>query len=43
VVEYLAAKFLDSDAARHERVMARVELLSAELSLALSALKKGTV
>jgi hypothetical protein len=43
VVEYLAAKFLDSDTARHERVMARVEMLSGELTAALALLKNGSV
>ena len=39
VVEYLAAKFLDSDMNRKARALARVETLMAELSSVASALK----
>ena len=41
VVEYLAAKFLDSDAKRHQRVVASAEALLAELAKVLPALKAG--
>lgn len=39
VVEYLAAKFLDSDAARHQRVVASAEALLVELAKVLPQLK----
>lgn len=40
-VEYLAAKYLDTDTARHQRVVANVERLMAELAKQLPALKAG--
>jgi hypothetical protein len=40
VIEYLAAKFMDSDAARKARALARVEALSGELAGVLAALKE---
>lgn len=39
VIEYLAAKFMDSDEARKVRALARVEALSGELASVLAALK----
>lgn len=39
VVEYLAAKYLDSNQARHERVVANAERLIAELAKVLPSLK----
>lgn len=39
VIEYLAAKYMDSDAARHARAITKVELLSNELTRALAQLK----
>lgn len=39
VVEYLAAKFLDSDTSRAARAITRVEALSRELATALASLK----
>lgn len=39
VVEYLAAKFLDSDTARHQRVVASAEVLLGELAKLLPGLK----
>lgn len=39
VVEYLASKYLDSDAARHQRVVASAEALIAQLAQVLPALK----
>lgn len=41
VVEYLAAKYLDSDSARHQRVVASAEALLAELAKVLPQLKTG--
>lgn len=41
VVEYLAAKYLDSDDARRARALARVERLAADLSAAMAALKES--
>jgi hypothetical protein len=41
VLEYLAAKYCDSDTARHARVIAKVEGLLPELLRALSTLKAG--
>lgn len=41
VVEYLAAKYLDSDTARHERVVRQTEQLLSELSKLVPQLKKG--
>lgn len=38
-IEYLAAKFLQSDAQRGARAIARVEALSTELAAALASLK----
>lgn len=40
VIEYLAAKYMDSDAARKSRVLANVERLSLEMNAALSALRE---
>ena len=40
VVEYLAAKFLDTDQARKARALARVESLTKELERTLAALKE---
>lgn len=39
VIEYLAAKFLDSDEQRRARVLARVEGLLPELTAALTAMR----
>lgn len=39
VVEYLAAKYLDSDSARHQRVVANAEALLAQLAKVLPQLK----
>lgn len=39
VVEYLAAKYLDSDKARHQRVVANAEHLLTELAKVLPQLK----
>lgn len=39
VVEYLAAKYLDSDTARHRRVVATAETLLVELAKVLPQLK----
>lgn len=39
VVEYLAAKFLDSDVARRERALSRAELLLGELARVIPQLK----
>jgi hypothetical protein len=39
VIEYLAAKFMDSDDARRVRALARVEQLGTELASVLAALK----
>jgi hypothetical protein len=41
VVEYLAAKYMDNDAARRERVVAQTERLLAELVKVLPTLKAG--
>lgn len=41
VVEYLAAKYLDSDTARHQRVVANAEALLAQLAQVLPQLKAG--
>jgi DNA transposition AAA+ family ATPase len=41
-IESLAAKFLDTDTARHQRVVANVERLMAELARQLPALKAGS-
>ncbi len=41
VVEYLAAKFLDTDVARHQRVVASAEALLGELAKVLPALRAG--
>lgn len=41
VVEYLAAKYLDSDTARHQRVVASAEALLAQLAQVLPQLKAG--
>jgi hypothetical protein len=40
VIEYLAAKFMDSDDARRVRALARVEQLGSELASVLAALKQ---
>lgn len=39
VIEYLAAKFMDSEDARKARALSKVEKLSAELASALAMLK----
>jgi hypothetical protein len=39
VIEYLAAKFLDTDVARHQRVVASAEVLLAQLAQLLPSLK----
>ena len=39
VIEYLAAKYMDSDDARKARALSKVEKLSAELASALQMLK----
>lgn len=39
VVEYLAAKFMDSDAARHERNVAKLEALLPDLVATLAQLR----
>lgn len=39
MVEYLAAKYLDSDSARHQRVVANAEALLAQLAKVLPQLK----
>lgn len=39
VIEYLAAKYMDSPEARKARVLSKVEGLAAELSSAMNALK----
>lgn len=41
VVEYIAAKYLDTDTARHQRVVAQTERLLAELAKVLPGLKAG--
>lgn len=41
VIEYLAAKFMDSDEARKVRALARVEQLGAELANVLQTLRLG--
>lgn len=41
VVEYLAAKYLDSDTARHQRMVASAEALLAELAKVLPQLRSG--
>lgn len=41
VVEYLAAKFLDTDVARHQRLVASAEALLGELAKVLPALRAG--
>lgn len=41
VVEYLASKYLDSDTARHERVVRQTEQLLCELTKLMPQLKKG--
>lgn len=38
-IEYLASKYLQSDASRHARAIARVEALATEMGNALAALK----
>lgn len=43
VIEYLAAKFMDSDKARQARVLARVEALLPEMMTMLSSLKAGAL
>lgn len=40
-IEYLASKFLSSDAHRKARAIARVEALSNDLAAALASLKQG--
>ena len=40
VIEYLVAKYMDSDDARRARALARVERLAADLSAAMAALKE---
>ena len=42
VIEYLAAKYLDSEASRKTRALARVEALLAELTSAAASLKAST-
>ena len=42
VIEYLAAKYMDSDEARKARALTKVEKLSAELANALAMLKGAT-
>ena len=42
-IEYLASKFLSSDANRQARAIARVEALSNDLAAALASLKHGVV
>lgn len=42
VLEYLAAKYCDSDGARQARAVAKVELLANELQKALATLKGAT-
>ncbi len=39
VVEYLAAKYMDTDSARHQRVVANAEALLAQLAVVLPQLK----
>lgn len=39
VIEYLAAKYMDSDKARHNRMLAKVEAMLPELASALASLK----
>ena len=39
VIEYIAAKFLDSDEARKARAVARLEMLANDLTKALASLK----
>lgn len=41
VIEYLAAKYLDSDTNRHQRVVRQTELLLTELSKLMPQLKAG--
>lgn len=41
VIEYLAAKFMDSDEARRTRAISRVEQLSRDLAGVLATLKGG--
>lgn len=38
-IEYLASKYLQSDASRHARAIARVEQLATEMGAALASLK----
>lgn len=40
-IEYLASKYLQSDASRQARAIARVEALATEMGNALAALKAG--
>lgn len=42
VVEYLAAKYMDSDSSRQQRLVAHTEQLLAELAKVLPALKGAT-
>jgi hypothetical protein len=42
VIEYLAAKFMDSEDARKARALSKVEKLSSELASALAMLKGAT-
>jgi AraC-like DNA-binding protein len=39
IVEYLVAKYLDSDGARHARAISKVEQMSSELASVLASLK----
>jgi hypothetical protein len=41
VIEYLAAKYLDSDTNRHQRVVRQTELLLTELTKLMPQLKAG--
>ena len=43
VIEYLAAKFMDSDDARRSRALSKVERLAEELAGAMALLKGGAV
>lgn len=43
VIEYLAAKFMDSDDARRARALSKVERLAEELAGAMALLKGGAV
>jgi len=42
VIEYLAAKYMDNDAARKARVLSKVEGMLPDLMAAIAAMKAST-